>query len=233
MSAEHKELDDIEHSRLSAEQCHGWTKIPDEPKVEASPKKLVQDITAKVVVVGSPSGKTSLVSCFVHGKFDPDVKSTIGAAFLTKAVGVDGHSVQLQLWDTAGLEKYRGLVPMYCRNVVGALLVFDLTNRASFVEIEMWKELVLASAGRPVAIILIGNKSDVEERREVPEEEARAYANWKGMEYFETSAATGANVEAAFTACALEIARKKVNGKEMVAETARLKSEKKGSGCGK
>jgi small GTP-binding protein len=228
MSAGQNELEDIEHSKLSADQRHGWLKIPDDPKVEALPKTVVEDFSAKVVVVGCPSGKTSLVNRFLYGKFNPDVKSTVAAEFRQKEVGVDGHRVRLQLWDTGGLESFRSLVPEYCRKVVGALLVFDLTSRASFREIKTFKGMVCARAGQPVTMILIGNKVDLEERRKVPEEEARAYARRKKMEYFETSAATGANVEDAFMACALGITNKKVNGEEIMLEITRSKS-----GCGK
>jgi small GTP-binding protein len=159
------------------------------------------DYSLKVVVVGdSGTGKTCLVFRYVRGSFDEESQPSLGVEFLTKIVPTARHRIQLQLWDTAGQELFRSVTRGYYRGSAAALVVFDLTSRDSFDDIGRWLQDVRDVARSDVVTILIGNKSDLADARQVSTEEAESFANENSMRYFETSAKTGANVDEAFEA---------------------------------
>lgn len=160
------------------------------------------DYSLKIVVVGdSGVGKTCLLIRFVRDIFDEECQPTLGVEFLTKIVQTEQHRIQLQLWDTAGQELFRSVTRGYYRGSAGALLVFDLTNRDSFDNITSWLTDIRNVARADVVTLLIGNKADLADKRQVSTEEAEAFAKEKGMQYFETSAKTGANIQTAVDAC--------------------------------
>jgi small GTP-binding protein len=167
------------------------------------------DYSLKIVVLGdSGVGKTCLLLRFVRDAWDSDSQPTLGVEFLAKIINTDKHRIQLQLWDTAGQELFRSITRGYYRGSAGALLMFDLTSRATFLNIERWLQDLREIARPDLTTILIGNKADLTEQREVPQDEARTYAETNHMAYFETSAKTGDNVTGSVTSCVLEIEKK-------------------------
>jgi len=153
------------------------------------------DYLFKVVIVGDVEvGKTSITTQFAYGTFTEGYLSTIGVDFVVKSIPVNNHIVKLQAWDTGGQERYAAIRPLYYQGARGALLVFDITNRTSFWNLDRWLMELRRHAGPDVPILLVGNKLDLAEYREVSSDEARQYAARKGLPYFETSAKTAYGV---------------------------------------
>jgi small GTP-binding protein len=151
----------------------------------------------KLVLLGDHSvGKTSLVSRWSKNTYRPDQPATIGAAFSQRELQLHGELYKLQIWDTAGEERYHSMAPIYSQGAIGAFVVFDVTKRTSFDHITVWQKC-LESCDPHVCVMLVGNKSDCE-AREVDFGDGEAAAQRLGYEYAETSAKTGAGVEDAF-----------------------------------
>ncbi|GAA5812994.1 hypothetical protein MFLAVUS_006460 [Mucor flavus] len=165
------------------------------------------DYVFKLVVVGdSGVGKTNLMSRFVHDTFDFASKSTIGLDLTIKNMVVKDKRVRAQIWDTAGQERYRSITKRYYRGSVGALLVYDITKRESFTSISRWlNELKINEAHPDSIIMLIGNKSDLDSKRKVSQQEAMDYAESNGLMFMETSALESINVEKAFESLIVNI----------------------------
>lgn len=154
----------------------------------------------KLVLLGeSAVGKSSLVLRFVKGQFQEYQESTIGAAFLTQTVQVDGVTVKYEIWDTAGQERYHSLAPMYYRGAQAAVVVYDITSPETFSRAQNWIKELQRQASPDIVIALVGNKSDLSDDRQVTEEEAIAYAEENSLLYMESSAKTGSNVSEIFT----------------------------------
>jgi len=153
----------------------------------------------KVVLLGDTGvGKSSLVLRFVTNNFKPYSESTIGASFMSKMIMVDDTPIKYQIWDTAGQEKYHSLAPMYYRGAAAAIVVYDITRKASFVTLKNWVKELKQLGPTDIVIAIAGNKSDLNEAREVPQETARAYADEINALFIETSAKTDSNVTALF-----------------------------------
>jgi Ras-related protein Rab-6A len=155
----------------------------------------------KVIVLGDQAvGKSSIVARFMYDAYDRHYRATLGIDFLTKLVTVDGRTVRLQLWDTAGTERFRSLIPAYIRNSAGAIVVFDVTSRESFINTTRWIDDVRQERGEDSGIVffLVGNKIDLGEKRAVTTEEGEARAREIGAAYCEVSAKTGANIKQLF-----------------------------------
>ena len=177
------------------------------------------DYSLKVVVVGdSGVGKTCLLIRFVRDLFDEESQSTLGVEFMTKVVQTEHHRIQLQLWDTAGQELFRSVTRGYYRGSAGALLVFDLTNRDSFENIGRWLQDIKDVARSDVVTILLGNKSDLSAERKVSKEEAESFAAKHQMQYFETSAKTGEQIQQAIDACVAIIEKNVDDGVYIIAQ---------------
>ncbi|EWM29666.1 ras-related protein rab-5b [Nannochloropsis gaditana] len=143
----------------------------------------------KLVIIGdSGVGKSSLVLRFVTQSFKPFSESTIGASFMSKVIELDGQTVKVQIWDTAGQEKYKSLAPMYYRGAAAAIVVYDITRRESFGTLQRWVSELQEKGPRDLRIMVAGNKKDLEGDRQVAAEEAEAYAESIGARYMETSA---------------------------------------------
>jgi len=157
----------------------------------------------KVIVLGeSGVGKTSLLLRYVSNKFTIATKSTIGTDFLTKQIDVDDKTVTLQIWDTAGQERFQGLGSTFFRGSDGVLFVFDVTRRETFNELEKWKQTFLIQIGQEgneeFPIVIIANKCDREEDREVSASEIQDWCDSQNVPLVETSAKSGQNVDEAF-----------------------------------
>jgi len=160
----------------------------------------------KLVFLGDQGvGKTCIINRFVYDSFDKNYQATIGIDFLSKTMYLEDRTVRLQLWDTAGQERFRSLIPSYIRDSSVAVVVYDTTNRTSYLNTGKWIDDIRQERGDDVVIMLVGNKTDLADRRQVAAEEAEAKASDENILFIETSAKAGLNVKQLFRtlACAL------------------------------
>lgn len=143
-------------------------------------------------------GKTSLITRFMYDSFDPHYAATIGIDFLSKTMYLEDRTVRLQLWDTAGQERFRSLIPSYIRDSSVAVVVYDITSMKSFQNTKKWVDDVRSERGGDVIIVLVGNKTDLEGKREVSAEQGEEEAKREGLMWVETSAKVGHNVKGLF-----------------------------------
>jgi len=170
--------------------------------------------TFKVVVVGSSGvGKTAVVRQLVDGKFTEEGQPTIGVEFKTYSLLADGENIKLQIWDTAGQERFRSVSKAYFRNSTGAILVFDVTNRQSFEDLNHWHNDLTQLAQPNAYIVLVCNKCDLKDERQISEDEAEQFAQRHGLVRIETSAKEGTNIKEAFARLGEGIIRKEKEGK--------------------
>ncbi|EGD83273.1 small GTP binding protein RAB6A [Salpingoeca rosetta] len=153
----------------------------------------------KLVFLGEQSvGKTSLITRFMYDSFDNTYQATIGIDFLSKTMYLEDRTVRLQLWDTAGQERFRSLIPSYIRDSSVAVVVYDITNRSSFQQTSRWIDDVRAERGQDVIIMLVGNKTDLADKRQVSIDEGERRAKELNVMFIETSAKAGHNVKELF-----------------------------------
>lgn len=153
----------------------------------------------KLVFLGDQSvGKTSIITRFMYDKFDNTYQATIGIDFLSKTMYLEDRTVRLQLWDTAGQERFRSLIPSYIRDSSVAVIVFDVASRQSYLNTAKWIEEVRTERGSDVIIVLVGNKTDLVDKRQVSIEEGEAKAREFSVMFIETSAKAGFNIKALF-----------------------------------
>lgn len=163
----------------------------------------------KYIIIGDTGvGKSCLLLQFTDKRFQPVHDLTIGVEFGARMITIDGKQIKLQIWDTAGQESFRSITRSYYRGAAGALLVYDITRRDTFNHLTTWLEDARQHSNSNMVIMLIGNKSDLESRREVRKEEGEAFAREHGLIFMETSAKTASNVEEAFINTAKEIYEK-------------------------
>lgn len=155
------------------------------------------DYLYKVIVIGdSGVGKSSVVVRFSDDLFNKNHASSIGVDFKIKTIEQDGKTIKLQLWDTAGQERYRPITASYYRGALGLIYIFDLSDRVSFNNIRLWHQQSTKEEGSQG--VLVANKSDLSERRQVSHQEAMLLAEDLGMIYIEVSALSGHNVSDMF-----------------------------------
>lgn len=153
----------------------------------------------KLVFLGEQSvGKTSLITRFMYDSFDNTYQATIGIDFLSKTMYLEDRTVRLQLWDTAGQERFRSLIPSYIRDSTVAVVVYDITNANSFHQTSKWIDDVRTERGSDVIIMLVGNKTDLSDKRQVSTEEGERKAKELNVMFIETSAKAGYNVKQLF-----------------------------------
>jgi small GTP-binding protein len=156
------------------------------------------DITLKLLIVGgSGVGKTNFLNMFLNNKFNQNYFSSTGIDLQKKIMNIKNKKVRIQIWDTAGQEKYKSITKNLFLKVMGALVLYDITNEESFTKLKEWVELIKEECGRHIKILIIGNKSDLESQRAIDKEDAMKYANEEKVQYIECSSKTGENVEKA------------------------------------
>ena len=156
----------------------------------------------KYIVIGEAGvGKSSVTERFTKGNFS-DKGPTVGVEFDKAIINVNDIPVKLQIWDTSGSERFKSVTRGYYRGAAGGLLVYDISRRSTFSKIGTWLADARTNTNPHTAFILIGNKSDLEEEREVSYEEAKDFATENNLEFIECSAKNGLNVEEAFLSTA-------------------------------
>ncbi|KAI4343211.1 hypothetical protein MLD38_027740 [Melastoma candidum] len=167
-----------------------------------------EDYLFKIVLIGdSAVGKSNLLARFARDEFYPNSKSTIGVEFQTQKMDIDGKGIKAQIWDTAGQERFRAVTSAYYRGAVGALLVYDISRRQTFESIGRWLNELHIHSDMNVVTVLVGNKMDLKDTREVTTAEAKSVAEEQGLFFIETSALDSSNVVAAFKMVVEEIYR--------------------------
>ncbi|WWC92429.1 uncharacterized protein L201_007386 [Kwoniella dendrophila CBS 6074] len=190
----------------------------------------------KLVFLGEQSvGKTSLITRFMYDTFDNTYQATIGIDFLSKTMYLEDRTVRLQLWDTAGQERFRSLIPSYIRDSSVAVIVYDITNRTSFLNTTKWVDDVRNERGQDVIIVLVGNKTDLNDKRQVTPEELDKRAKELGVLSIETSAKAGYNVKTLFKKIAMALPGGSTEAKETantkIDVTATPQEVPQASGC--
>ncbi len=143
-------------------------------------------------------GKTSVLLRYVDDKFNAEFQTTIGVDFKVSSFVMNGKTVKLQLWDTAGQDRFKNIVASYYRGAHGILLMYDMTSQASFHNVQRWFDEAQNYLQKSVPKLLIGNKADLAGQRVVRYEDAKGLADRLGVEYIETSAKNNINVKSAF-----------------------------------
>ncbi|KAF8378808.1 hypothetical protein HHK36_030157 [Tetracentron sinense] len=159
-----------------------------------------KNLRVKLVLLGdSGVGKSCIVLRFVRGQFDPTSKVTVGASFLSQTIALqDSTTVKFEIWDTAGQERYAALAPLYYRGAAVAVVVYDITSSESFSKAQYWVKELQKHGSPDIVLALVGNKADLEEKREVPIQDGMDYAEKNGMFFIETSAKTADNINQLF-----------------------------------
>jgi len=176
------------------------------------PKSTVMEESGpnvKLVMVGdSGVGKSCLLEKFLDETSTNNFISTIGVDIKTRSITLNNKTIKIQVWDTGGQQRYRPVLASCYRNAGGVIMVFDVTNRKTFLNIKQWVvEVDEFSEGSNVTRILVGNKADLSDRREVEYESAAEFATSLGMEYIETSViGEPANIQEAF----MELVKKSI-----------------------
>ena len=190
---------------------------------------------ARIITLGdSLVGKSCLIIRFIEDKYFTNYLSTIGFDLKYKLVSLkDGSKLRLTIHDTAGEERFRALSKNYIKKADGILVVYDITNRDSFINVESWIKCAKDELGMDIPIVLIGNKSDLDKNRMITYQEGQDLGNKYGIQFFETSCLNGNNVELCFNSISEKIVEY-LNQKEMSAELSKKKilmAQKRKKGC--
>ncbi|KAG0805605.1 hypothetical protein G6F20_011772 [Rhizopus arrhizus] len=155
----------------------------------------------KLFLIGdSGVGKSNIKSRFKRNKFDLEFRSTVGVEFKSKTIEIDNRIIKAQIWDTSGQERYRAISSAYYRGAKGIFIVYDITSRSSFENVQSWLKDIRYHTDPNVVIMLVGNKVDLSKSsREVETEEGRSLAEDEGFLFIETSALDATNIDTAFT----------------------------------
>lgn len=158
------------------------------------------DYLFKYIIIGDAGvGKSNILLRYVYSTFKSDYQLTIGVEFGEKTVEIKGKIYKIQIWDTAGNEQFRSITRTYYKNSVCAIVVYDISRRETFDNVINWIEDCKLNSPKSVFIILVGNKSDLEEDRQVTTEEGEEFANRYGIRFFETSAKNSININEVFS----------------------------------
>ncbi len=164
------------------------------------------DYLLKYIIIGDAAvGKSNILLRYIQGDFREEYQLTIGVEFGAKNIDIGNKKFRIQVWDTAGQENYRSITRAYYKNSVCAIVVYDISKKESFANISSWIEDCMDQTPKTIRIVLVGNKSDLEDKREVTIEEGQDFAKKNNLMFFETSAKTGDNISKVFEDSAKEI----------------------------
>ena len=202
-----------------------------------------EEFKLKIVVVGdSGVGKTNLIKRFISNEFSENFKATIGVEFMSKTYRINKHLFKVEIWDTAGQERYKSITAVYYKGAKGALLVYDITDKNTFDNIDKWMLEIKDKTSKDIKLMIIGNKIDLKDNREVKNEEAMKKAESLRIPLMEASALDATNVKEAFCDLLKEIYKdmkdnlntpenKYQNEKKGIDLNTKINSEKKKSKC--
>ncbi len=167
------------------------------------------DLIFKLVLIGDTGvGKTNILSRYINNEFSLATQSTVGVEFGSKIIKKNDKLIKLQIWDTAGQERYKSITSAYYKGSKGAFVVYDISRKSTFENVDRWIEELKANGSEDVLIMLVGNKSDLEDKREVQTEDVIKKAEQFKIAFCETSALDGKNIDHAFDNLINEIAKK-------------------------
>ena len=207
----------------------------------SNPNDQDYEFIFKVLLLGNSNvGKSSLFLRFVDDIWNDTFVPTIGVDFKIKTFEIDSKKIKMQIWDTAGQERFKNIIASYYRGAHGILLLYDVTDKDSFKNLSNWLIEIEKNASKNVLKVLIGNKSDLEDKRVISYNQGKEFADTYGLKFIETSAKKNLNVNEAFETLGRELmiasAEKKVtkqkpNKKISVAQAQDLNTKKKGGCC--
>ena len=208
--------------------------------MNSSPGDTDYEFIFKVLLLGNSNvGKSSLFLRFVDDIWNDTFVPTIGVDFKIKTFEIDSKKIKMQIWDTAGQERFKNIIASYYRGAHGILLLYDVTDKDSFKNLSNWLIEIEKNASKNVLKVLIGNKSDLEDKRVVSYNQGKEFADTYGLKFIETSAKKNLNVNEAFETLGRElmnassdkkIVKQNHNKKISVAKAQDLNMKKK-SGC--
>ena len=167
------------------------------------------DYLFKLIIIGdSYVGKTNIMSQYIKKEFNENSKSTIGVEFGNKIIKIDDKIIKAQIWDTAGQERYKSITSAYYKGARGAFIVYDITSKTTFNSVDKWIQDLNLYGDKNLTLLLIGNKSDLEEKRQIKKEVGEEKAKSFGLGFIETSACTGENIDKAFDILLKEVCNK-------------------------
>jgi small GTP-binding protein len=168
----------------------------------------------KYIIIGDGGvGKSNLLLRYAHGQFNPEYQVTIGVEFGIKDVDIGNNTFRIQIWDTAGQENFKSITRSYFKNSICAIICYDITKKESFDNVTSWIEDCKTQCYKSVHMVLVGNKTDLNERRVVSTDEGKELADKLGISFYETSAKTGKNVDKVFEESLNEISKQIDQGK--------------------
>ena len=186
------------------------------------------DFIFKIVLIGdSGVGKTNILSRYLTDKFSSTTQPTVGVEFGSKIVKKGEKLIKLQIWDTAGQERYKSITSAYYKGAKGAFVVYDISRKSTFDNVDKWINELKNNGSEDVFIMLVGNKSDLNDKREIIEEEVKKKAQGYNIAYCETSALKGNNIEFAFESLIDKITEKLEKEKEKLGNNITKKDEGK------
>ena len=195
----------------------------------------------KVLLLGNSNvGKSSLFLRFVDDIWNDTFVPTIGVDFKIKTFDIDGKKIKMQIWDTAGQERFKNIISSYYRGAHGILLIYDVTDKDSFRNLSNWLIEIEKNANKNVLKIVIGNKTDLENKRVISYNQGKEFADTYGLKFLETSAKKNLNVNEAFETLGRElmaasedkkIIKQKQNKKISVGKAENLDTQRNNCAC--
>ncbi len=182
--------------------------------------KMKPDYTIKYIIVGNAYvGKSNIIYRFVENKFSENYKATINLDFSYKNMKINDKIFRIQLWDTAGQEEFQSISRGYYKSGACALVVYDITDRETFNNVSSWVEECKNNGPSTITLVLVGNKIDLERRREIEKEKGELLAEKNGIDFYEVSNKEGINIQEAGLAIVHKILEKR--RKDSIVETER------------
>ena len=171
------------------------------------------DILFKLILVGdSGVGKTNILSRYINNEYSSNSESTVGVEFSTKMLNKNNKKIKVQIWDTAGQERYKSITSVFYKGAKGGFIVYDITRKDTFNSTDKWINDLKMNGDENISLILIGNKSDLQDQREVSLEDMTKKAELFGVNFCETSALNNTNIDKVFD-IVVEDMIKKFDGK--------------------